>query len=169
MLLLLLLFLLLFSFDFDFDNQPVHPRQSGAWSASLGKLYPWSCKRIKIIIIIIIVIIIIIINIIIIIIIIIIVMLCYIQVHHFHAKSSLCGFEAAIVGSVPLGGGVSSSASVEVMMMMLMVTMKLMKIIAFPSQVATYTFLEQLTGQDAASEKEKALACQVDSLFGKFK
>ena len=114
-------------------------------------------------------------------------MLCYIQVHHFHAKSSLCGFEAAIVGSVPLGGGVSSSASVEVMMMMvmmvmmmmmmvmmmmmmtMMVTMKLMKIIAFPFQVATYTFLEQLTGQDAASEKEKALACQVDSLFGKFK
>ena len=96
-------------------------------------------------------------------------MLCYIQVHHFHAKSSLCGFEAAIVGSVPLGGGVSSSASVEVMMMMLMVTMKLLKIIAFPFQVATYTFLEQLTGQAAASEKEKALACQVDSLFGKFK
>ena len=96
-------------------------------------------------------------------------MLGYIQVHHFHAKSSLCGFEAAIAGSVPLGGGVSSSASVEVMMMMLMVTMKLMKIIAFPFQVATYTFLEQLTGQDAASEKEKALACQVDSLFGKFK
>ena len=95
-------------------------------------------------------------------------MLCYIQVHHFHAKSSLCGFEAAIVGSVPLGGGVSSSASVEVMMMM-MVKLKLMKIIAFPSQVATYTFLEQLTGQAAASEKEKALACQVDSLFGKFK
>ena len=96
-------------------------------------------------------------------------MLCYIQVHHFHAKSSLCGFEAAIVGSVPLGGGVSSSASVEVMMMMLMVTMKLLKIIAFPFQVATYTFLEQLTGQAAASEKEKALACQVDSLFGKLK
>jgi len=60
-------------------------------------------------------------------------------VHHFHAKSSLCGFEAAIVGSVPLGGGVSSSASVE---------------------VATYTFLEELTGEKAASEKEKALACQ---------
>jgi len=60
-------------------------------------------------------------------------------VHHFHAKSSLCGFEAAIVGSVPLGGGVSSSASVE---------------------VATFTFLEELTGEKAASEKEKALACQ---------
>ena len=43
---------------------------------------------------------------------------CQFQVHHFHTKSSLCGFEAAIVGSVPLGGGVSSSASVEVVMMM---------------------------------------------------
>ena len=41
------------------------------------------------------------------------------QVHHFHAKSSLSGFEAAIVGSVPLGGGVSSSASVEVIKMII--------------------------------------------------
>jgi len=48
------------------------------------------------------------------------------------------------VGSVPLGGGVSSSASVE---------------------VATYTFLEELTGEKAESEKEKALACQVCVLF----
>ena len=46
---------------------------------------------------------------------------CQFQVHHFHAKSSLCGFEAAIVGSVPLGGGVSSSASVEVVMMFVLV------------------------------------------------
>jgi len=57
--------------------------------------------------------------------------------HHF--PSPLPAFEAAIVGSVPLGGGVSSSASVE---------------------VATFTFLEQLTGVEAESEKEKALACQ---------
>lgn len=35
-------------------------------------------------------------------------------VHHFHAASSLPGFEAVILGSVPLGGGVSSSASLEV-------------------------------------------------------
>jgi len=59
--------------------------------------------------------------------------------HHF--PSPLPAFEAAIVGSVPLGGGVSSSASVE---------------------VATFTFLEQLTGVEAESEKEKALACQVN-------
>ena len=57
LLLLLLLFLLLalllfsFSVDLDFDNHPVHPRQSGAWSASLGELYPWSGKRMKIMII----------------------------------------------------------------------------------------------------------------------
>ena len=35
--------------------------------------------------------------------------------------------------------------------------------------MATYTFLEQLTGQTAATEKEKALACQVinNSIFFK--
>ena len=33
-------------------------------------------------------------------------------VHHFH--SAVSSFDAVIVGSVPLGGGVSSSASVEV-------------------------------------------------------
>ena len=32
-------------------------------------------------------------------------------------------------------------------------------------QVATYTFLEELTGEKAASEKEKALACQVGASF----
>lgn len=60
-------------------------------------------------------------------------------VSHFHAAKSIPAFEAVIVGSVPLGGGVSSSASME---------------------VATYTFLEQLTQDKARSEKEKALACQ---------
>jgi len=60
-------------------------------------------------------------------------------VHHFHASKSIPPFNAVIVGSVPLGGGVSSSASVE---------------------VATYTFLEELTADKAASEKDKALACQ---------
>ena len=48
-------------------------------------------------------------------------------------------FDAEIVSSVPLGGGLSSSASLE---------------------VATYTFLEQLTGSSAGNQKEKALACQ---------
>ena len=57
--------------------------------------------------------------------------------HHF--PENLKSFEAVIVGSVPLGGGVSSSASVE---------------------VAFYTFLEELTGTPARSDKDKALACQ---------
>merc|ERR1719361_2679447 len=57
--------------------------------------------------------------------------------HHF--PQPLKAFEAVIVGSVPLGGGVSSSASLE---------------------VAFYTFLEELTGCPAKSDKEKALACQ---------
>lgn len=48
-------------------------------------------------------------------------------------------FDAIIVTSVPLGGGLSSSASLE---------------------VATYTFLEQLTGKDEKDLKAKALACQ---------
>jgi len=47
-------------------------------------------------------------------------------------------FDAVIVSSVPLGGGVSSSAAVE---------------------VATFTFLEQLTGTTVEPLK-KALACQ---------
>ncbi|XP_074648613.1 galactokinase-like [Tubulanus polymorphus] len=48
-------------------------------------------------------------------------------------------FDAVIHSSVPLGGGVSSSASLE---------------------VATYTFLEELTGDRTDDLKEKALACQ---------
>jgi galactokinase len=60
-------------------------------------------------------------------------------VHHFHTSKALQPFQAVIVGSVPLGGGVSSSASVE---------------------VATYTFLEELSADKAATEKDKALACQ---------
>ncbi|XP_054748525.1 galactokinase-like [Lytechinus pictus] len=54
-------------------------------------------------------------------------------------KGTLCSFDAAVVTSVPLGGGVSSSASLE---------------------VATYTFLEELTGCKASNLTEKALACQ---------
>lgn len=49
-------------------------------------------------------------------------------------------FDACICTAVPLGGGLSSSASLE---------------------VATYTFLEALTETiGAISQKEKALACQ---------
>lgn len=49
------------------------------------------------------------------------------------------GFNAVIISSVPLGGGLSSSASLE---------------------VAVYTFLEALTGCKTGNLKEKALACQ---------
>jgi len=49
------------------------------------------------------------------------------------------GFDAVIVSSVPLGGGLSSSASLE---------------------VAMFTFLETLTGKPADTQKVKALACQ---------
>jgi len=50
------------------------------------------------------------------------------------------GFDAVAVTSVPLGGGVSSSASIE---------------------VATYSFLEELTGTTGEVPlKDKALACQ---------
>ena len=49
-------------------------------------------------------------------------------------------FDAVIISSVPLGGGVSSSASLE---------------------VATYTFLEQLDGVDSdVSVIDKILKCQ---------
>ena len=44
-----------------------------------------------------------------------------------------------IASSVPLGGGLSSSASLE---------------------VATYTFLEQLSGREEKDLKAKALVCQ---------
>ncbi|KAK4316905.1 hypothetical protein Pmani_011978 [Petrolisthes manimaculis] len=49
------------------------------------------------------------------------------------------GFDAVVTTSVPLGGGLSSSASLE---------------------VATYTFLEALTANKPTSLKEKALVCQ---------
>ncbi|GLH16127.1 Galactokinase [Gryllus bimaculatus] len=54
-------------------------------------------------------------------------------------KGDVPGFDAVIVSSVPFGGGVSSSASLE---------------------VAVYTFLETLTGQKTEFLVEKALACQ---------
>nr|XP_031831763.1 galactokinase-like isoform X2 [Nomia melanderi] len=49
------------------------------------------------------------------------------------------GFNAVIVSSVPIGAGLSSSAALE---------------------VATYTFLETLTGMKAKKPEDKALACQ---------
>lgn len=51
----------------------------------------------------------------------------------------LPGFDAAIVSSVPLGGGLSSSASLE---------------------VATFTFLEALCKRDDIVEADKAKMCQ---------
>ncbi|ESO90001.1 hypothetical protein LOTGIDRAFT_192573 [Lottia gigantea] len=49
-------------------------------------------------------------------------------------------FNAVIISSVPLGGGVSSSASLE---------------------VAMYTFLEELAGQRTDNPAKKAIACQM--------
>ncbi|KAF5285913.1 hypothetical protein FQA39_LY04374 [Lamprigera yunnana] len=48
-------------------------------------------------------------------------------------------FQAVVTSSVPTGGGLSSSASLE---------------------VATYTFLDALSGSNSVSPKTKALACQ---------
>uniref|UniRef100_T1IN04 Galactokinase n=1 Tax=Strigamia maritima TaxID=126957 RepID=T1IN04_STRMM len=56
---------------------------------------------------------------------------------NFH--HTICPFQASIVTSVPIGGGLSSSASLE---------------------VATYTFLEELTENRTQNLKNKALACQ---------
>ncbi|RXG58074.1 Galactokinase, partial [Armadillidium vulgare] len=58
-------------------------------------------------------------------------------VANFHTHAP--GFDAVVVSSVPLGGGLSSSAALE---------------------VATYTFLEAITGSFAKSPADKALACQ---------
>lgn len=49
------------------------------------------------------------------------------------------GFDAVVVSTVPVGAGLSSSAALE---------------------VATYTFLENLTGMQAKKPEDKALACQ---------
>ncbi|XP_055841372.1 galactokinase-like [Episyrphus balteatus] len=51
----------------------------------------------------------------------------------------VAGFNAVIVSNVPVGGGLSSSAALE---------------------VATLTFLEQLTGKAAESNARRALICQ---------
>lgn len=64
----------------------------------------------------------------------------YLKCFLFKLSGSVVPFEAVVVSSVPLGGGVSSSASLE---------------------VATYTFLDVLTSGGAdVSKKDKALACQ---------
>ncbi|XP_014665013.1 PREDICTED: galactokinase-like [Priapulus caudatus] len=55
-------------------------------------------------------------------------------------KGKLCSFDAVIASSVPVGGGVSSSAALE---------------------VATYMFLDQISQDNGNfSLKDKALACQ---------
>lgn len=55
------------------------------------------------------------------------------------STTDIKGFKAAIVSSVPVGGGVSSSAALE---------------------VAFHTFLEALTGKSSTTPSAKALACQ---------
>jgi len=60
-------------------------------------------------------------------------------VANFHSPLKGNGFDAVIATAVPIGGGLSSSASLE---------------------VAVYSFLEALTGTKSGSSKEKALACQ---------
>jgi len=61
-------------------------------------------------------------------------------VANFHDKKLLTGgLDAVIISTVPMGGGLSSSASLE---------------------VAFYTFLEAITGSSASSLTAKALACQ---------
>nr|CAD7569543.1 unnamed protein product [Timema californicum] len=54
-------------------------------------------------------------------------------------KGKIPGFDAIIASSVPIGGGLSSSAALE---------------------VAFYIFLEALTGHKTGKETDKALACQ---------
>ena len=65
----------------------------------------------------------------------------FILTNFFFLSGHVPSFDAAIVTSVPIGGGVSSSASLEVGM---------------------YTFLEQLETEPefSVSQKDKALACQ---------
>uniref|UniRef100_A0A034W8X5 Galactokinase n=1 Tax=Bactrocera dorsalis TaxID=27457 RepID=A0A034W8X5_BACDO len=64
-------------------------------------------------------------------------------IHHFAVESKLegqlPGFNAVFASNVPVGGGLSSSAAVE---------------------VATVTFMEQLTGKQLESNKKRALVCQ---------
>ncbi|KAJ1527928.1 hypothetical protein ONE63_007862 [Megalurothrips usitatus] len=56
-----------------------------------------------------------------------------------HFPGGCPGFDAVVISSVPLGGGLSSSASLE---------------------VAAFTFLEALTGRASQKLSDKALVCQ---------
>ncbi|XP_015108477.1 galactokinase isoform X2 [Diachasma alloeum] len=53
--------------------------------------------------------------------------------------NALAGFKAVVISTVPVGAGLSSSAALE---------------------VATYTFLEAITGQQASDPVQKAISCQ---------
>ncbi|XP_058454022.1 galactokinase-like isoform X2 [Malaya genurostris] len=63
----------------------------------------------------------------------------YVKGVMFNFGRPVPGFNAVINSNVPVGGGLSSSAALE---------------------VATITFLEQLTGQKIAKSSDKALICQ---------
>lgn len=63
----------------------------------------------------------------------------YVKGVMFHFRRPVPGFDAVIHTNVPVGSGLSSSAALE---------------------VATLTFLEQLTGQRAGSEADSAKLCQ---------
>ncbi|XP_052869513.1 galactokinase-like [Anopheles cruzii] len=63
----------------------------------------------------------------------------YVKGVMFHLRQPVPGFDAVIHTNVPVGSGLSSSAALE---------------------VATLTFLEQLTGQQSASVAEAAKICQ---------
>lgn len=63
----------------------------------------------------------------------------YVKGVMFHFGQSIPGFNAVIHSSVPVGGGLSSSAALE---------------------VATLTFLEQLTARRIEKQSDRALICQ---------
>lgn len=63
----------------------------------------------------------------------------YIKGVMFHFGQAIPGFNAVINSNVPVGGGLSSSAALE---------------------VATFTFLEQLTARKFEKPSDKALICQ---------
>jgi galactokinase len=70
-------------------------------------------------------------------------------VFHAFAARNPPACDIAIASTVPLGGGLSSSASLEVFL-------------CCPThpQVATYSFLQAALGEEISNTPEKALACQ---------